>query len=416
MTPSLSKGLSQLSVKLAIPALLFSSVVPGVSFGLLAYAWPLILLPAVYLLLGMLIGRVMIFLVPPPRDFRLGTMAACTFGNTTGIPVVLLSVLQQSLSRSVFAEIADPLLFLSITLVSYPLLQWLFGLALLQLHRGGGAGGGGKGTLCGELCGTGDDEGGDDGSSLIMQRQPIRRHGPGHESSSYISMMSQAEDEVVPFESISKTESFGERLSSLFSAPSSRGRKACDIFARALVQLLRRTFVPQVVGIVLGALVGLYGRALVLPPETAPLGWMFIAVSKLGAAAVPINLILLGAALSRTPEKDHLPPLNAAGIAVGRMIFMPLCGLAVARLLSASRFATIPYMVADPFWLVTLILTATPTANNIVVLCEVAGDNRRAMSASIFYQYCAAPFLLPGVLTLFITFICHTRNESEDAA
>ena len=132
MSPSLSKGLSQMSVKLAIPALLFSSMVPGISFELLGYAWPLLLLPAVYLLLGTLIGWLMLVLVNPPSDFRLGTVMACAFGNTTGIPVVLLSVLQQSLSRSVFADIADPLLFLSFGLVTLPLLQYLVGLALLR--------------------------------------------------------------------------------------------------------------------------------------------------------------------------------------------------------------------------------------------------------------------------------------------
>jgi len=71
----------------------------------------------------------------------------------------------------------------------------------------------------------------------------------------------------------------------------------------------------------------------------------------------------------------------------------------------------VPMMVADPFWLVCLILTATPTANNIVVMCDLAGENRRAMSAAIFYQYCAAPFILPGVLTLFISFICRAKEE-----
>jgi hypothetical protein len=68
--------------------------------------------------------------------------------------------------------------------------------------------------------------------------------------------------------------------------------------------------------------------------------------------------------------------------------------------------------VADPFWLVCLILTATPTANNIVVLCDLAGENRRAMSAAIFYQYCFAPLLLPGVLTLFIGFICRSARSA----
>ena len=179
--------------------------------------------------------------------------------------------------------------------------------------------------------------------------------------------------------------------------------------------MLRRVFVPQVVGIVGGGLVGLYGRQLVLPPETAPLGWLYLGIGKLGAAAVPINLILLGAALSRTPAKGQLPPLTAAGIAIGRMVFMPLCGLGVAKLLSTMQrlhyLVEVPSMVADPFWLVSLILTTTPTANNIVVMCDLAGENRRAMSASIFYQYMLAPFVLPGVLTLFISFICRTRSE-----
>lgn len=499
MSPSLSKGLSQLSVKLAIPALLFSSVVPGVSSELLGYAWPLLLLPAVYLLLGLLIGALMLQLVQPPSNFRLSTVAACTFGNTTGIPVVLLSVLQQSLSRSVFADIADPLLFLSIELVTLPLLQWLVGLALLRYwpssgsDSGSGFGGGGPwcgvcaccpfGSCCDPCCGvcgggatdedahelvgatdeesisrsgeyTGSGEypsvegapaarpvdgrfattsarsssprGGSartPSDELLLDaqpagRRPIRRHHPGEESTGFISMMSLGEDQVVPVEEQSVLSLHQMELRTTQRRPLREmldgARKAVSVVCRVVGKLLRRTFVPQVVGIVAGFAVGLFGRQLVLPPETAPLGWLFIGVSKLGAAAVPINLILLGAALSRTPERGQLPPLTVAGITVGRMIFMPLCGLGVARLLSATHFAVIPYIVADPFWLVCLILTATPTANNIVVLCDLAGENRRAMSAAIFYQYCFAPLLLPGVLTLFIGFICRTRREAAD--
>ena len=72
--------------------------------------------------------------------------------------------------------------------------------------------------------------------------------------------------------------------------------------------------VNQVVGVGLGALVGMLGRGLVLPPEVAPLGWLYLGVSKLGAAAVPINLILLGAALSRGPVRGELPRLNSLGV------------------------------------------------------------------------------------------------------
>ena len=136
MTPALSKGLSHLSVTLAIPALLFSSMVPGFSMELLEYAWPMFLLPAIYILVGTFIGFLVLIIVQPPADFRFGTVAACAFGNTTGIPVILLSVLQQSLSHSVYADIADPLLFLSLMLVTQPLMQWLAGLALLVLLKG----------------------------------------------------------------------------------------------------------------------------------------------------------------------------------------------------------------------------------------------------------------------------------------
>ena len=58
------KGLSQMSVKIAIQR--FSSAVwCPVSFELLAMP-ALLLLPAVYLLMGMLIGLLMLVIVNPP--------------------------------------------------------------------------------------------------------------------------------------------------------------------------------------------------------------------------------------------------------------------------------------------------------------------------------------------------------------
>ena len=116
--------------------------------------------------------------------------------------------------------------------------------------------------------------------------------------------------------------------------------------------------------------------------------------------------------MSRLPERGLLPPLTALGIVLSRMVFMPLCGLAIAKLLSAYLHG-VPYLVADTFWLVCLICTCTPTASNMVVMCELAGENRRAMAASIFYQYCAAPVLLPGVLTVFIAFICRAHDAAD---
>jgi predicted permease len=104
MTPGLSKGLSHISVKLAIPCLLFCAVVPGVSWRLLQTTWPLLALPAVYLSIGAALGGALVRLIQPPESFRFSTVAACAFGNTQGIPIILVSVLQQSLSRSVYSH------------------------------------------------------------------------------------------------------------------------------------------------------------------------------------------------------------------------------------------------------------------------------------------------------------------------
>ena len=414
---------------------------------------------------------------PPAERFRLGTVAACAFGNTTGIPIVLLSVLQQSLGRAVFAELADPLLFLSLQacalhvhvyctyprlllsaqctctctacalrtacachcnltrcsspsaqLLTYPLLQWTLGLALMWFNRKFGRsssaldhypqspalncdpnvsafaeddGGGVLPTVLRQTPSGGDDErpscyrppgaceeaeADPEGLLRYTGAVPLRhaRRCATAASSSYIPMMSEAEDEASvqfarQFAAQTKWDSASERLhalGSLLQTFSSRGN-AVRLCRRAGV-LLQQLLVPPVVGVGLGALVGMLGRGLVLPPEVAPLGWLFMAVSKLGAAAVPINLILLGAALSQGPLRGELPRLNSFGVVLARLVLMPLCGLAVARFLAAR--INVPAEVADPFWLVCLIVTCTPTGNNIVVLCELAGDNKARLS------------------------------------
>jgi hypothetical protein len=44
-------------------------------------------------------------------------------------------------------------------------------------------------------------------------------------------------------------------------------------------------------------------------------------------------------------------------------------------------------------------VSATPSANNLMVMVELSGGNRAAMSTSIFTQYMAAPLVLPITLT-----------------
>jgi hypothetical protein len=54
------------------------------------------------------------------------------------------------------------------------------------------------------------------------------------------------------------------------------------------------------------------------------------------------------------------------------------------------------------FYLAAASVASTPTANNIMVMIEVAGGDKTAMATAIFSQYAVAPALLTLTLTLNI--------------
>ena len=198
--------------------------------------------------------------------------------------------------------------------------QWLAGVALLRFGtsakgEGGemcGVGFGGSGPCGGLFCvgggaccgicrmcgcvGPGDEDDDEDVSEaatispacrMLLQpslppehQRPLTRRTIGEESTGYISMMSQGEAESSPFDQLA--ESPAHSASRVFAVREllelndvtidsvwQSVRKAALAACRTIGTLLRRTFVPQVVGIISGSLVGLFGRQLVLPPETA---------------------------------------------------------------------------------------------------------------------------------------------------
>lgn len=127
-----SRGLSQVSMQITIPCLLFSSVVPNVSVSVLRECWPLLVLPFLFVPAGLVIGSLVVLICQPGASFRKGTVAAVAFGNSTGIPIVLLSVVHAALKGP--ADV-DPMLFLSVYLIFYPALQWAVGGWLLGVGR-----------------------------------------------------------------------------------------------------------------------------------------------------------------------------------------------------------------------------------------------------------------------------------------
>ena len=83
------------------------------------------------------------------------------------------------------------------------------------------------------------------------------------------------------------------------------------------------------------------------------------------------------------------------------MVLMPLVGAVTALGLRAMHYP-IDDKTSASFYLVVMMVTCTPTANTCMVMAELAGENKEAMGAAIFYQYLFAPVLLTASVTAFV--------------
>jgi auxin efflux carrier family protein len=75
------KGTSSVTINLALPTLLFSSIVPAFTAENVSAIGPLVLLAAVYILIGLLFGLVIREVCYVPRNFWQGIVVASGMSN-----------------------------------------------------------------------------------------------------------------------------------------------------------------------------------------------------------------------------------------------------------------------------------------------------------------------------------------------
>mmetsp|Transcript_24469 Transcript_24469/g.39172 ORF Transcript_24469/g.39172 Transcript_24469/m.39172 type:complete len:479 (-) Transcript_24469:477-1913(-) len=441
MTPQMSKGMSELSMRLTIPCLLFSTAIqctqdrshepcPRLS-DQLQTGWPLLLLPCVYVGLGLAVGWCTAKIGGAADDFRRSAIAAVAFGNSTGLPITLLAIIHAQFPKSTELGRTDPLLFLSIYLVSYPVLQWSVGAWLLQpkpqvdvlkvpsvdvtqskpwtlLLKPEQP----LSTLCPE------------GLCLVPRprvtrsfdlRDPRRETDANLEQGSRPQLNSWSHTQV---ETIASTARMAGSLRLIPSgeclnmsndsilpetAPVPEGFPEPKRKREVLWTVIRRVFPPPVMAALLGLVVALIEPIrslfvdLVDRDGDSPFEWFFDGIVKLGAAAVPINMIVLGSALAKGARRAVSTRL-ALSVAFGKLVIMPSIGLLLIVLGKRTMRD-----IDDTFFLVVAVLSATPTANNIMVMAELAGENKEGMAACIFVQYIFTPVVLTLWLTVFVS-------------
>jgi len=374
------KFLGNLSMNVTIPCLLFSQAVTSIELDLLAFAWPMFIFPFIYVSLGATLGSLVNRFSQPKETMRPAVLAACAFGNSTGLPIVLVTIIgNASIPADVRARLGssvEPLSYLALYLVFYPVLQWAAGGYLLGLR-------GNRQAAAAPP------------PPALPLAHPTELAAPAGESGDEYTPLGEDEHYMEP-------SSLWSRLAAL---PPLRAAAYVRAQAGPVIQQL---IVPPVMGAMTGCMIGILPQRKQMLDSTGSLLTWFIGVtSLLGGAAVPVNLLLLGSSLSNGPAtiRKSGSARTLGYIVVAKLIIMPLIATGIC-------IAIKPLLPRPPepefdtaFWLVALIVSATPTANNVLVIVEVAGGDTEAMSAMIAAQYLCAPVLLTVTVTLFLTVV-----------
>ena len=133
--------------------------------------------------------------------------------------------------------------------------------------------------------------------------------------------------------------------------------------------LLQRVTTPPIIGIFVGLSLGLSPGPIRASFRGGALSFVLQAMTFIGNAAIPLMMMLLGSHLQKGPRWESINKRALIGCIVSKLLIMPLCALFIVLGLVYSGVFFAPRMLI----LVTLMESAMPTANNLLVMSEMAG-------------------------------------------
>lgn len=127
--PAASRGASQICMNLALPALIFASIVPSFNSQNIGALGPLILLGIIYEVIPLCIGFIIREVCYVPRNFWQGIIVACAISNWGNLPSAIVYAVT---GQEPFDPATDPQLgisFVSIFILVCNVSFWVFGAA-----------------------------------------------------------------------------------------------------------------------------------------------------------------------------------------------------------------------------------------------------------------------------------------------
>eukprot|EP00928_Gymnodinium_smaydae_P041202 TRINITY_DN2788_c1_g1_i2.p1 TRINITY_DN2788_c1_g1~~TRINITY_DN2788_c1_g1_i2.p1 ORF type:complete len:388 (+),score=78.71 TRINITY_DN2788_c1_g1_i2:56-1219(+) len=131
--------------------------------------------------------------------------------------------------------------------------------------------------------------------------------------------------------------------------------------------------------------------------DVLALGWAFRALQKMAAAASPIIMLMMGSSFWEAWKARSGDSLSmVATVALGKMVLLPLGGLAIGMLLLLVTNHSHPFA----FYFMCMSATAVPSASNLIVMAN-SDETKKTLGKFYLAQYLIAPFTLTFWLTMF---------------
>jgi predicted permease len=305
--------------------------------------------PAYVVALGLVVGWIVTKVCQTPLYQAKWVLAACSFGNSNGLPIALLHVIGRTSSPDSSSLLdgrnsVDPALYLSIYLLLYPILQW---------------------SLCDWL------------------------------------LASRHDDETQPqaFQKGVSTEWLLALVRRCLPPPVVGS--LAGILVAVLTPGARRILVNPTQT---APLQWLYTALHTVGEAAVPLNMMLLGCNLMsnhqpahrGSSDNDQEPLVLGC------RDETLSTQSMFGIVVGKMIGMPVLGI-VSVLLFQEYIWDMPLDSKSAIGLVLMIVCLTPTASNIIVMVELSGSSaKESMARVIALQYLLAPLILSLTMTIAI--------------
>lgn len=458
------RALALISQQVTFPLFLFTKIIycnqdwsdkpcPDVTQSL-HDVWLLLFWPIYVVFCGTLVGYVAATVTKTPKQHMRSVLAACALGNTTGLPITLLTVVHANFPSTSDLGRIDPSLFLSVYLLLYPALQWGYGGWLLAPEDNKGA----NSTRDCELSSTSTIPISSITETLnhnvlnnLETAAFYNQHRHGLASSDEGMYVSDGNLRGLDADSNSETtfliikkEKENHQSTDPYLAPATMsGREmlnddsASPVSIKTEITLWEtmqnvssRCLQPPVVGSITGILIALFPHARGLfvdlnhRSSSAPLQWFFDGLYVVGLSAVPINMMILGCNLSSSAQgwikrsslsgisstnTNFLPMSSMIGIVVGKMLLLPFVGILSVAILQ-RYLLNVPDPIDGSFYLVLMIVFLCPTANNVMVMVELSGLNdgaKESIATVIGLQYAVAPVILSFTMSIAIGLASH---------